>query len=150
MIKNRRSKRWQTLYPFSRSAADSLLTRCLCTQDAKMLKRQKWRYLILDEAHMIKNWRSKRWQTLLNFNARRRLLITGTPLQNDLMELWSLMHFLMPQVRNTYQQIALDAQPADRHAPRAVHALRATVWTPRLATAAVHRQLACTACSAAV
>lgn len=63
-----------------------------------MFRRKKWKYLILDEAHMIKNWKSQRWQTLLNFNSQRRLLITGTPLQNDLMELWSLMHFLMPQV----------------------------------------------------
>ena len=68
-------------------------------QDAKMFRRKKWKYLILDEAHMIKNWKSQRWQTLLNFSSQRRLLITGTPLQNDLMELWSLMHFLMPQAR---------------------------------------------------
>lgn len=66
-----------------------------------MFRRKKWKYLILDEAHMIKNWKSQRWQTLLNFNSQRRLLITGTPLQNDLMELWSLMHFLMPQVTPT-------------------------------------------------
>lgn len=46
-----------------------------------MFRRKKWRYLILDEAHMIKNWKSQRWQTLLRFNSKRRLLITGTPLQ---------------------------------------------------------------------
>lgn len=46
-------------------------------QDAKMFRRKKWKYLILDEAHMIKNWKSQRWQTLLNFNSKRRLLITG-------------------------------------------------------------------------
>jgi len=76
----------------------------LALQDAKMLRRKRWRYLILDEAHMIKNWKSQRWQTLLRFTARRRLLITGTPLQNDLMELWSLMHFLMPQVFASHAQ----------------------------------------------
>lgn len=70
----------------------------LVLQDSRMFKRKKWKYLILDEAHMIKNWKSQRWQNLLNFNSKRRLLLTGTPLQNDLMELWSLMHFLMPQV----------------------------------------------------
>ncbi len=43
-----------------------------------MFRRKKWKYLILDEAHMIKNWKSQRWQTLLNFNSKRRLLITGT------------------------------------------------------------------------
>ena len=42
-----------------------------------MFRRKKWKYLILDEAHMIKNWKSQRWQTLLNFNSKRRLLITG-------------------------------------------------------------------------
>ena len=53
---------------------------------------------------MIKNWKSQRWQTLLRFNSKRRLLITGTPLQNDLMELWSLMHFLMPHVFASHAQ----------------------------------------------
>jgi hypothetical protein len=47
----------------------------------QVFRRKKWRYLILDEAHMIKNWKSQRWQTLLRFNSKRRLLITGTPLQ---------------------------------------------------------------------
>ena len=48
-------------------------------QDVKILKRRRWQYLILDEAHMIKNWKSQRWQARLNFSARHRLLITGAP-----------------------------------------------------------------------
>ena len=52
--------------------------------------------MILDEAHNIKNFRSNRWKALLNFNTENRLLLTGTPLQNNLMELWSLLYFLMP------------------------------------------------------
>ena len=50
------------------------------------------------QAQNIKNFKSQRWQLLLNMNAKRRLLLTGTPLQNSLMELWSLMHFLMPSI----------------------------------------------------
>ncbi|XP_062219951.1 protein PHOTOPERIOD-INDEPENDENT EARLY FLOWERING 1-like isoform X2 [Phragmites australis] len=76
----------------------------LVVQDSKVFKRKKWKYLILDEAHLIKNWKSQRWQTLLNFNSKRRILLTGTPLQNDLMELWSLMHFLMPHVFQSHQE----------------------------------------------
>jgi hypothetical protein len=55
----------------------------LCGHDLllQVFRRKKWKYLILDEAHMIKNWKSQRWQTLLRFNSKRRLLITGTPLQ---------------------------------------------------------------------
>ena len=40
---------------------------------------------------------------MLRFNTKRRLLLTGTPLQNDVMELWSLMHFLMPQIFSSQQ-----------------------------------------------
>lgn len=70
----------------------------LAVQDAFAFKRKKWYYLILDEAQNIKNFQSQRWQTLINFNTQRRLLLTGTPLQNSLMELWSLLHFLMPYI----------------------------------------------------
>ncbi|QDZ22258.1 P-loop-containing nucleoside triphosphate hydrolase [Chloropicon primus] len=81
-----------------------ITTYTLILQDKNMFRRKKWDYLILDEAHMIKNWQSQRWQTLLRFNARRRILLTGTPLQNNLMELWSLMHFLMPKIFESHDE----------------------------------------------
>ncbi|RKO92468.1 SNF2 family N-terminal domain-containing protein, partial [Blyttiomyces helicus] len=68
----------------------------LVLKDSAAFRRMRWCYLILDEAHNIKNFRTQRWQTLLTFSSERRLLLTGTPLQNNLMELWSLMYFLMP------------------------------------------------------
>ena len=68
----------------------------LVLQDQNTFKKRAWHYLVLDEAHNIKNFRSQRWQTLLTFRTRARLLLTGTPLQNNLTELWSLMFFLMP------------------------------------------------------
>ncbi|KAJ6785420.1 hypothetical protein PWT90_06646 [Aphanocladium album] len=68
----------------------------LVLQDQQVFKRRRWHYMILDEAHNIKNFKSQRWQTLLGFNTRARLLLTGTPLQNNLTELWSLLFFLMP------------------------------------------------------
>mmetsp|Transcript_20713 Transcript_20713/g.61791 ORF Transcript_20713/g.61791 Transcript_20713/m.61791 type:complete len:1556 (-) Transcript_20713:252-4919(-) len=70
----------------------------LAVQDASIFRRKKFYYMILDEAHNIKNFDSRRWRTLLAFQTQRRLLLTGTPLQNSLMELWSLMHFLMPHL----------------------------------------------------
>ena len=64
--------------------------------DQARFQRRRWRYLVLDEAHGIKNWESQRWQVLLNLHSENRLLLTGTPLQNSAMELWSLLYFLMP------------------------------------------------------
>ena len=68
----------------------------LITNDQQIFKKKAWHYMILDEAHNIKNFQSLRWQTLLTFRTRARLLLTGTPLQNNLTELWSLLFFLMP------------------------------------------------------
>jgi len=67
--------------------------------DAKLLARLNLRYLVLDEGHRIKNCRCvllKRLR-LLSGNCSR-LLMTGTPLQNDLSELWSLLNFLLPEI----------------------------------------------------
>ncbi|KZZ99140.1 helicase SWR1 [Moelleriella libera RCEF 2490] len=68
----------------------------LVLQDQQVFKRRRWHFMVLDEAHNIKNFKSQRWQTLLGFNTQARLLLTGTPLQNNLTELWSLLFFLMP------------------------------------------------------
>ncbi|KAK9096057.1 hypothetical protein Sjap_021554 [Stephania japonica] len=100
--KERKFKRQGWMKPNSFHAC--ITTYRLVIQDSKAFKRKKWKYLILDEAHLIKNWKSQRWQTLLNFNSKRRILLTGTPLQNDLMELWSLMHFLMPHIFQSHQE----------------------------------------------
>ncbi len=56
------------------------------------------RFFPADEAHNIKNVASIRHQKLNRFHARRRLLLTGTPLQNNLKELCALLHFLMPSL----------------------------------------------------
>ncbi|RPA78581.1 putative SNF2 family helicase/ATPase [Ascobolus immersus RN42] len=62
------------------------------------LKKPAWEYIIVDEAHRIKNEESSLAQIIRVFNSRNRLLITGTPLQNNLHELWALLNFLLPDV----------------------------------------------------
>ncbi|EDU41704.1 ISWI chromatin-remodeling complex ATPase ISW2 [Pyrenophora tritici-repentis Pt-1C-BFP] len=62
------------------------------------LKKFAWEYIIIDEAHRIKNESSSLAQMVRAFNSRSRLLITGTPLQNNLHELWALLNFLLPDV----------------------------------------------------
>lgn len=62
------------------------------------LKKFAWEYIIIDEAHRIKNEESSLAQIIRLFTSRNRLLITGTPLQNNLHELWALLNFLLPDV----------------------------------------------------
>ncbi|CAE8631284.1 unnamed protein product [Polarella glacialis] len=81
-----------------------IVSYAVALQDIRPLKRRQWYYMILDEAQHIKNFRSQKWQQLIQFRTVRRLLLTGTPLQNDLTELWSLLHFLMPDVFQSYHE----------------------------------------------
>ncbi|KAE8146798.1 SNF2 family N-terminal domain-containing protein [Aspergillus avenaceus] len=57
-----------------------------------------WKYLILDEGHRIKNNQSRRAQTLQKLQAEYKIILTGTPVQNDLREVWSILHWLYPEV----------------------------------------------------
>lgn len=59
-----------------------------------------WRYVILDEGHKIKNDLSLVSKALQGLQAEHRLILTGTPLQNNLQELWALLHWLYPDVFN--------------------------------------------------
>ena len=62
------------------------------------LRKRDWRYMIIDEAHRIKNENSVLSQAVRYLHSDFRVLITGTPLQNNLHELWALLNFLLPQV----------------------------------------------------
>lgn len=63
----------------------------LCLREKSALKKLAWEYIIIDEAHRIKNVDSMLSQIVRVFDSRARLLITGTPLQNNLHELWALL-----------------------------------------------------------
>eukprot|EP00842_Homolaphlyctis_polyrhiza_P006653 jgi/Hompol1/698/HPOL_004308-RA len=70
----------------------------MCLLEKSAFRRISWQYMIIDEAHRIKNENSLLSQIVRLFNCRNRLLLTGTPLQNNLHELWALLNFLLPDV----------------------------------------------------
>ena len=71
----------------------------LVLKDANFMAKISWVYIIVDEGHRMKNAQSKLTTTLsLKFPSKFRILITGTPLQNNLNELWSLLNFLLPDI----------------------------------------------------
>jgi SWI/SNF-related matrix-associated actin-dependent regulator of chromatin subfamily A member 5 len=70
----------------------------ICLRETTHLKKLSWQYIVIDEAHRIKNEKSKLSEVMRILDSKNRLLITGTPLQNNLHELWALLNFLLPDV----------------------------------------------------
>lgn len=66
--------------------------------DIKHMQKFNWKYIVVDEGHRLKNMNCKLIRELRTLNADNKLLLTGTPLQNNLTELWSLLNFLLPDV----------------------------------------------------
>lgn len=66
--------------------------------DKKLLTRVKFQYAVFDEAHMLKNMKSSRFKNLFAVKAKYRLMLTGTPIQNNLLELISLLTFTVPSL----------------------------------------------------
>ncbi|KAB8255818.1 SNF2 family N-terminal domain-containing protein [Aspergillus pseudonomiae] len=68
------------------------------TSDIKWFRKFVWNYVVLDEGHRIKNNQSHRAQTIQSIRAEYKLVLSGTPIQNNLRELWSIFHWLYPDV----------------------------------------------------
>uniref|UniRef100_A0A674BNP3 DNA helicase n=1 Tax=Salmo trutta TaxID=8032 RepID=A0A674BNP3_SALTR len=66
--------------------------------DRSLFRKLRLKYAVFDEGHMLKNMKSLRYRHLMAINAEHRLLLTGTPLQNNLLELMSLLNFIMPSM----------------------------------------------------
>ena len=77
----------------------------MCLIETSALKKFSFEYIVIDEAHRIKNVDSILSQIVRAFISRGRLLITGTPLQNNLKELFSLLNFICPEIFVDYKDL---------------------------------------------
>ncbi|XP_077527507.1 lymphoid-specific helicase-like isoform X3 [Haemaphysalis longicornis] len=93
-----REERW-ALSPRRLAAASVVVTSYeVAMRDRARLAPVEWLLLVVDEAHRLKNFRCRLVRELTQYRAANRLLLTGTPLQNSLTELWALLHFLVPEI----------------------------------------------------
>lgn len=99
-------KYWKPELLYKRDAAFHVMITSynVAVSDEKYFPRLKWQFLLLDEAQAIKNAASLRWKSLLNLKCRNRLLLTGTPIQNSMAELWALLHFIMPDFFDSHDE----------------------------------------------
>ncbi|MBE9521256.1 MAG: DEAD/DEAH box helicase, partial [Proteobacteria bacterium] len=75
----------------------------LLQQEAKLLAGVDWQIIVLDEAQAIKNMETKRSRAAMSLNGKFKLLTTGTPIENNLSELWNLFNFIIPGLLGSLQ-----------------------------------------------
>ena len=64
--------------------------------DIDFFSQIKWNFVVLDEGHIIRNSKTKLSRAVKQLQCNHRLILSGTPIQNNVLELWSLFDFLMP------------------------------------------------------
>lgn len=79
----------------------------ICRNDIDIINRNGWNYCVLDEGHLIKNPKAKVTMAVKRVVSNHRLILSGTPIQNNVLELWSLFDFLMPGFLGT-EKVFLD------------------------------------------
>ena len=79
-----------------------------CLKEIRAVKKVVWGTVILDEAHVIKNPNSKTAEAVFHLQAHQRIAISGTPLQNNVHELWSIFNFLLPGYLGEYSVFRTD------------------------------------------
>jgi TATA-binding protein-associated factor len=90
------------------SEADVVVTSYdVCRNDNDLLNAINWNYCVLDEGHLIKNPKAKITLSVKKLMSNHRLILSGTPIQNNVLELWSLFDFLMPGFLGT-EKVFLD------------------------------------------
>ncbi|KAL8715669.1 MAG: hypothetical protein Q9225_006336 [Loekoesia sp. 1 TL-2023] len=92
----------------------------ICMRDKKYLANYHWKFIVVDEGHRLKNFNCKLVKELKQYPAESRMILTGTPLQNNLSELWSLLNFLLPEAFSDLEQFEQifdfsDVQNKDNH-----------------------------------
>ena len=109
----------------------------LLWRDAQALQRQRWHLVVLDESQMVKNAGSRTATAARRLDARHRLCLTGTPLENHLGELWSQFHFLLPGFLGDARSFARDWRtPIEKNA----ETLRARLLAQRVAPFILRRR----------
>jgi len=124
------------LYPKIASMDLVITSYGLVLRDINKLTRTRFHLVVLDEAQVIKNTRSKITSAVNELYSNQRLCLTGTPMENHLGELWSLFHFLMPNfLGSEYQFNQLYRQPIEKNQDY----LRQTLLAKRVAPLMLRR-----------